>query len=264
MRRCGLSPRLEWPTSNLPSGGSGELLEVYNDPTVRASLRVCAFWIGVVWLTVTTAAAKSASSKPVRAEMAIGPIIQTVQAANGQAPCTTTCGLPGSATGGMLSVNWSLSPRVDTGGEVIAGGSRQGREVSSVPGGRIESTATQSDATIGGVVRGTLTRPEARFQVKLVAGVGVTYRETNRKGPFRLVDGNPTNGLAVKSSSTWIPTADVGLDLPFKVFRSVSIVPTIRASHLFSDDESERYPVHGLGNLIWSTGLRVAIAFPRN
>lgn len=168
------------------------------------------------------------------------------------------CGLPGSRLGGAFAVNVRFEPRLMTGIAVLAS-ARQGPVIALVPEGRVESQATQEEIVVNGFGGAVVGPRNARWEVVLLGGLGATYRQTHRRGTARLLDGSPAS-LGVPSATTWLPTAVAEVNVPIRLNRFASLIPSVRVNHTLGE---RGFRDHGLANTSVTTALLAGFTIPR-
>jgi hypothetical protein len=172
--------------------------------------------------------------------------------------CQFACGLPGSASGLSFSLGYWWTPRVAIGTELSFANDLRGPQQLRVPGGHVESKTRHQDITFSGIAQWSLRPIDHAINGVLVGGVGVAYRETHRS-EFRVVDG--LGGRGPRNVSDYMPSIVGGFDLPYRVYRRVSIVSSVRVHYLFDGDGEREYPERGVDNVILNVGAKVAVQF---
>ena len=169
------------------------------------------------------------------------------------------CGLGGSPLGGLFVVNFRFEPRFRTGVAILAG-STQGRAIATFDGARVESQTSQEEIVVHWFGGAVVSPQTAHFEVVLVGGLGATFRETHREGPFLLVEGTPKS-LRVPSVSNWLPTAVGEVNIPIRLTRFFSVIPSVQVRHTLGAD-SIGFRDHGVGNTAVTTALMIGFRMP--
>jgi len=188
----------------------------------------------------------------------MGPLLSVQSQANSD--CQFACGLPRSASGVTLSVDYWLTPRVAISADASVGDLLRGRQQIRVPGGHLESETTHQDMIFAGTAQWSLRRNDSPINGVLVGGLGIVFRQTHRTGPFRVVDGTVNAGWPGNVTDL-VPGIVGGFEMPYRVYGRVSLVPSVRLHYLFDDDGTREHPKRGVDNVLINVGAKVALRF---